>query len=331
MENKYEKILAGLPEQLKYEPSVVNGEKIKIGPQTIFVLGGMGGSHLAASLLKDQESLTDLVIHSDYGLPELAAEQMERAVFAAVSHSGNTAETLDFAAAALKSNRPLAVITTGGRLKSLAEEKGLPRVIFPLEEVPRLATGYMAACLLKIMNREDIACRLAEVGKVLADSTIISEMEGEAGRIAENLGSAHHSMPLIYSSRANRALALYLKIALNETAKVPAFLNSYPELNHNELAGFSGERSADHFHLISIEDGSDDPRIVERMHITETILKEKGGKTMRIKLQGKDRAEKFWRFAALSARISFALASERGVDPVDTGFIEDFKSRLTVK
>ena len=65
----FEKLISDFPKQFAFEPRVENAEHLpKVGS---FVVGGMGGSHLAADLIKATEPNFDLIIHKNYGLPKL--------------------------------------------------------------------------------------------------------------------------------------------------------------------------------------------------------------------------------------------------------------------
>ncbi|MDE2038161.1 MAG: hypothetical protein KGI69_03005 [Patescibacteria group bacterium] len=317
-------ILDRLPEQLAYRAEVAN--KGALPEARSIVVGGMGGSHLSASLIKDIERMPGMAIRSDYGLPELAPEAAKDALYIAVSHSGNTEETLDFADQALKRRLPLAVVSTGGALLRLARDRGLPHVAIPLDDAipPRLATGYMATALYALMGMESSLARLGAIARSLAEEG--DALEAEAAALVDAIGEA---VPLVYSSASDYSLAYYLKIAMNETAKRPAFCGAFPEMDHNELAGFTLDGSSAPYCMVTIRDPEDHPRISRRMDLTESIVAGKGARTARIALSGADRPERFWRAVMVIARASFGSAQRRGVDPVETALIESFKKSLS--
>ena len=61
--------------QFEYEPLVENAGKLKkLGK---FVVVGMGGSHLAADILKTWHPELDIVVWSSYGLPPLHEKDMK--------------------------------------------------------------------------------------------------------------------------------------------------------------------------------------------------------------------------------------------------------------
>ena len=60
--------IKNFPKQLEFEPAVENAEHLK--KRAKFVVLGMGGSHLAADLIKIWNPYLEVVVHSDYGFPE---------------------------------------------------------------------------------------------------------------------------------------------------------------------------------------------------------------------------------------------------------------------
>ena len=304
--------------QFQYDPVIENWA----GPRSRFAryaVGGMGGSHLAADLLKTLRPELNLVIHSDYGLPALSDAEAKETLFIASSYSGETEETIDFLASAAGKNYPALVVSTGGRLLDLAKEKQLPFIRLPSEPVlpPRLAMGYGFLALALAVGETDILTKAKTLSSLSA-----AEAEAKGKELAEKIAT---TIPLIYASDRNKALAYHFKVDLNETAKTPAFINAFPELNHNEIAGF--EPGADKFSFIFLKDDDDDPRLSRREDVFKEILPT--AKIFELALEGKDRLEKIF-FAVLSAEwTGYHLALKLGRDPEENALIQEFKKRLT--
>ena len=58
--------------QFEYEPKVENTAKFGKKKFTKFIVAGMGGSHLAADILKAWHPELDVMVWSNYGLPRSA-------------------------------------------------------------------------------------------------------------------------------------------------------------------------------------------------------------------------------------------------------------------
>lgn len=154
-----------------------------------------------------------------------------------------------------------------------------------------------------------------------------SEREGEA--LAASLSAR---MPLFYTSSRNEALGYFAKIFSNETAKIPAFSNIIPELNHNEMQGFGGGDAGRALMApltaVFLRDASDTDRIRRRMDLTEQVIREAGIQTVPVSLPSGNRAETFLYGFWLIRTAAHALARDTGVDPDETLLIDSFKRML---
>lgn len=285
-------------EQFGYEPEIENSDKFERFGK--FIIAGMGGSNLVADLLKIRDPYIDIIVHRNYGLPALLHDEFRERLLIANSYSGNTEETIDSLEQAVKEGYPSAVIASGGKLIERAKKLTLPFIQIPATGIqPRSALGYNLKAVLKMMGREDWMNEAAKLKDVLNPS----EYESAGRELAQKLKGR---VPLIYSSERNFGIAYNWKIKFNETGKIPAYYNVFPELNHNEMTGFDyagfssllgGEvkRGGDAsditpplpspsrignfgavFHFIFLKDPEDHPKIQKRMEITEKLYRERG-------------------------------------------------------
>ena len=284
-----------------------------------FILGGMGGSHLAAGLLKLVNHKLDLLIHRDYGLPRVPDYFLREALLIASSYSGETEETLDFFQSARAAGLKLAAITTGGRLLELAQAAGVPVEILPREEgmQPRWAMAHFLLALGRLTG-------VAVPESVRSPRPLGPEAPGQRGKVASWPTTA--ASFLIYASAVNWPLAHYWQIELNETAKIPAFWNVFPELNHNELAGFT--KPQNNLAVVILRDPADHPRILKRMELTAEICRRQGVTVEIVELAGQDPWSKIFNTLALARAVATALAEHGGADPLTNPLVEEFKRRL---
>lgn len=301
--------------ELAFAPAV---ERPLAALPTAVVVGGMGGSALAGDALAFLLPRRSLLVHRDYDLPKAAPPD---ALYLAISYSGNTVETISFAEAALASGRTVAVVTAGGALADFARAHELPASFIPAGLPPRNALLYMVRAGLALLAEDEQLEELAN-----ADFDIAKTAEAAHADAADMRGR----IPLFYSSERNVVAARIAKLVMNETARTPAFLNVFPELNHNEMQAFDTDMPAefsDSFHFILITDATDDPRIVRRMQIFEEVMDRRGRPLSSIALpQG--RAEAFvsaWLYFLLLAR---ALGEARYVNPDTEPLIDEFKTLL---
>lgn len=310
--------------QFSYNPVVENVSQVK--PYERFVLLGMGGSHLAADLLKVENPLLSLTVHHDYGLPPLPDAELKQRLIIASSYSGDTEETLDGFTRARDKGYNVAALSIGGKLLELAKNMGVPFVQMPDTNIqPRCALGFSMRGILKLLGKEDA---LAETG-TLADTLdpLVYEETGKA--LAARVKGR---TPIIYASGRNRALAYTWKIKFNETGKIPAFYNTFPELNHNEMTGFDVNEAskifADRFYAILLKDPNDDQRILKRMEILEKLYRDRGIALEAFELSGEDIWHKLFSSLLVADWAALYNAEQYGLEPEQVPMIEEFKKLM---
>jgi len=312
-------------EQFAWKPKLLRGERLPKNPTHIIVCG-MGGSHLGARLLLRHDPTLPIFVHSDYGLPRESAERLRGALVVASSYSGETEETLDAALNAVEAGLSVAVITTGGALATFAEEHSLPLILVPKKGIePRMAVGAFMLALARLMRDIELENNIREVGMNI--DVRKGQTDGEA--LAKRLNG---KIPLVYASALNAPLAYFWKIALNETAKVPAFYNLFPELCHNELSGFdihehTRELSA-HISVIFLRDSDDHSRIAKRMDIMQELLEKRGLASANVEITGANGLGKVLNGTLAGVWTAIALAKEYGAPDAITPLISEFKNKM---
>lgn len=312
-------------EQFAWTPEVQNSEHL--GTQRNFVVAGMGGSHLGADLIKSYGTVTNLIIHRDYGLPSAPDGFMQDALLILSSYSGNTEETLDAGRIAQGLGLSIAAISTGGKLLDFAREHHYPYVQIPDTGLqPRMAIGFSMIGIARLMQNRELEEGVYAAGKRV--DGLVGREEGK--RLAEIFAD---KIPVFYSSEMNAPLAYIWKIKMNETGKSPAFYNVFPELCHNELTGFdvvdSTRALSANIKLAFLDDFSDHPRVRVRMQVAGEIFAERGLSVEKIPLAGKSGFEKAFNAALLADWVSMNLAKHYGVPDEAVPVVEDFKKRIS--
>lgn len=317
--------------QFAYQPEFVGAINHKTFDR--YVVVGMGGSHLAAGILQTAYPGLNITVHSDYGLPFIREEEKDKTLVVASSYSGNTEEVIDAFQTALKQNVRLAAITTGGALLELAKKHNIGYVQMPdIGIQPRLALGFATKALLKVLNAQEGLDEISQLSAELRPA----EFETDGKTLAEKLFG---KIPVIYSSKKNAAIAYNWKIKLNETTKIPAFTNAFPELNHNEMNGFDPQEStrelSNNFHFVFLEDGDDDMRTIERMKILAELYQKRGLPVETIIIKpfsenygGARQFHKIFSSLALADWTSWHLAKRYGVEAEQVPMVEEFKKLI---
>ena len=310
--------------QFSYEPEVENAEKLQAVRR--YIVAGMGGSHLAADLIKVWKPSLDVLIHSDYGLPKLSDESLQGRLVIASSYSGNTEETIDAFLEAGKKGIQRAAIAVGGKLKEIAKIEEVPFIELPDTGIqPRMATGFSFKALLKLMGEEKALQEVAELSETLKPDSY-----EKAGReLAERLKGF---VPLIYASAKNQAIAQNWKIKFNETAKIPAFYNVFPEVNHNEMTGFDIKEPtaglSKNFYVLILRDPADHPKILKRMEVIARLYKERGLPVEVVALEGNKIFLKIFSSFILADWAAYYTAEGYGVESNEVPMVEEFKKLM---
>ncbi len=309
--------------QFEFVPVVENAKALKKAAS--YAVLGMGGSNLAAGLLKIWNANLDIYLHKNYGLPPLSPKTLKQSMVIASSYSGNTEETLDGFQKALKNKLNVAVVAAGGKLLDQARKHKKPCIQLPHGIQPRTAIGYSFMALLKLTGD---SARLREAAS-LAHLLKSTEYERAGKTLAKKLKG---NVPIICASERNSALAYNWKIRINETGKVPAFCSTFPELNHNEMTSFDVKETtrdlSQKFFFVFLKDATDNPRILKRMNVTERMYRERGLPVEVVIVNGKNPAHKIFSSVLIADWTAYYLAKEYGIDPEQVPLVEEFKKLI---
>ena len=322
-----EDTIRNFPKQFEWEAKIQN-EDLLSNQIARHLVCGMGGSALAADLLRTifwDSQIPKLEIWRDYALPPGVDKNT---LVITSSYSGNTEETISSFEEAIKNNLSVAAITTDGKLLELAKEHGMPYIQIPDTGIqPRMATGYSIKALLKIIGDEESLKSISELSQLFDARS--AEAAGED--IARSLKG---KIPIIYSSNRNLSVAYNWKIKFNETGKIPAFANRFPELNHNEMTGFDrGQGLLPNldlgiFHFVFLEDEIDNPQIQKRMEITKKLYKDRALQFSSFKLHGENIYHKIFQSLLVADWAAYHTAKNYGSDSEYVPMVEEFKKMI---
>lgn len=319
-----EEVIRNFPRQFAWEPKIEN--EGKLAHLEKYILAGMGGSHLQGDILNTIAPESNLFIHRDYGLPSLTKRDLSQHLFIASSYSGNTEETVSAFRDGIQRGLQVVAISTGGLLLELAESHRVPFIKIPDTGIqPRMALGFTFRALVKVVGRGDIL----ESSEKLAFELRAEDFETQGKALGEML---YGRVPVIYASERNSALAYIWKIKLNEGAKIPAFCNVFPELNHNEMAGFDTHKNtislSEKFSFIFLQDSQDHPRIAKRQEVLKKLYEARGLRVFVLPMQGRTALHKVFSSSLLADWVVLALALKYQVDAEQVPMVEEFKKRM---
>lgn len=284
------------------------------------IVAGMGGSALPADLVNDYLGFQTLTIIRDYQLP---SGLTEHDLVLCSSFSGNTEETLGAFEEALARKLPVMAVAHGGELLKRAGLHEVPFVNIPSCIQPRCATGYFFAALLGILEKiKKIPSQQATLEKLAA---FLQSHQNGCATVGKELAEFFkEKVPVIYGPTSLAGVCRIFKIKINENAKVPAFWNVFPELNHNEMVGFTQLKMNPA--IVCLKSRFMNPRIARRMQVMQEVLASVAFKT--VDLAGADLLEEMFYAYLLADYSSYYLAGLYGVDPTPVAMVEEFKKKL---
>ncbi len=307
--------------QFAFEPIIENGGGFT--PKKKVMVAGMGGSALAAGLLKNWNPDLDLFVHKDYGLPHILKSERADTLLIASSYSGNTEETLDAYMCAGKQGIARVAVALGGKLLEAAKKDSMPYIQIPDTGIqPRSALGFSFKAHLRFLG---LSQALKEVS-ALSQELNPSAFEEDGKKLAEELRG---HVPVIYSSARNESIAYNWKIKFNETGKIPAFYNMFPELNHNEMTGFDVKETSRHlsekFFFIFLRDRADHPRTQKRAKILERLYRDRGLSVRAIDLEGVHPFYKIFSSLVFADWTALYIAQMYALESEQVPMVEEFK------
>lgn len=300
-------------------------------PRTLVVCG-MGGSGVGADLLPVVANLdAPVVAVKGYELPSWVNDS-DRVI--CVSYSGGTAETLACFDQACERSVVAAVITTGGELAARATERAVPIVEMPTGMQPRAAVGVLFGALVGVAAELNVIRHPDRViVEAAAGAQSVVELHTDAGGdeppalvFAREIGDA---TVVIYGAGMTGPVAWRWKAQINENSKMPAFANTYPELDHNEIVGWERATSGDaQWALIELLPVDAQAHILDRFDITGEIIADELSARLRLEPVASTMAGAVFELIAWGDYLSTYLALIHGVDPTPVERIRQLKERL---
>jgi glucose/mannose-6-phosphate isomerase len=297
------------------------------------IVAGMGGSAIGGALARaalGDRALRSIVVTRGYGLPPWTAPDT---TVLCSSYSGDTEETLAAYEAAGAVGAHRIVATTGGKLAAAARADGVHVIPLPGGFQPRVAVGYALVVALEVAALAGAAERLhSEIDVAAARTEELIAVWGPGGgqeefpkELARGL---HGTVPQIAGSGLTSPIAYRWKCQFNENAKMPAFSHEVPELDHNEIVGWSSASQAGRFSAVFLDDSDLHPRIRQRIELTRGLIASEAAATFRVESVGASATERLLSLVFLGDLVSLYLAVLRGVDPSPVAVIDRLKSTL---
>jgi glucose/mannose-6-phosphate isomerase len=300
------------------------------------VILGMGGSAIGGDFVRRlamSESESPVWVHRDYGLPAFVDDNT---LVIASSYSGNTEETLSAFTKSLATGARKIAMTSGGKLKDLAEKEGIPVFVIDYKAPPRAAFPHSYIPLVGILQKLGL---LADKSADLQEAVdVVRRLSGElietiplASNPAKQLATRLRGrLAVIYGAEMLSEVARRWKGEFNENSKAWAFFEHFPELNHNAVVGYEFPAEAkDRILVLMLRSSSLHPRILLRYDVTAELLAKEGIAHEFVEAKGTSALAQMLSLVLLGDYASFYLSMLNEVDPTSTDAINFVKQSLT--
>jgi glucose/mannose-6-phosphate isomerase len=252
----------------------------------------------------------------------------------ASSYSGDTAETLASFEEGVRRGSRLLAITSGGELARRAEELSIGRVAVPAGSMPRAAFGFLTLGVLGALEAMGVVPAVPDdldeahtlMREVLAEGgPEVPGVRNPAKELARSIGDR---VPVVWGAEGIGAVAaMRWKTQFNENAKVPAFASQIPELDHNEVVGWSPGRG-EGFALIALRHDGEPPDVASRFPLSVEIVRSSGATVHEVRGRGRSALARLLTLTLQGDLAATYLGIARGEDPSPIDAIAGLKRAL---
>jgi glucose/mannose-6-phosphate isomerase len=287
---------------------------------------GLGGSGIGGTIVSDiitPKVNIPIAATKDYSIPNFVNEHT---LVIANSYSGNTEETLYALEKCQARGAEIAVITSGGKFKKIAEENNYNRIIVPGGQPPRAMFGYAFTELFFMLNHYGIIddSFKSDFDKAI---TLIDTEKMDIQKQAMDLAKKMYKQtPVIYVANGFEGVAVRFRQQLNENAKMLCWHHVVPEMNHNELLGW--RTNVDDLAVVYFRNKYDYNRNQIRMDINKKVISKFTSNITEIWSKGDSLIENSLYHINVGDWTSWYLSEINNVDAIEIDVIDFLKGEL---
>lgn len=322
-------LVAAFPQHLREALTIGRSAQFKTTGKSFenIVISGLGGSgiggRIVSQLLADHCALP-IICTSDYVLPAFVNQ---KTLVIISSYSGDTEETVAAMQEAVSKGAEIACVTSGGRIGAYAKEQGLNHIIIPGGNPPRSMFGYSSVQLLFVLKAYGIINGDFEKEVEASIRTIESDIENIRSVSKSVADKIVKRIPVLYSEASYEGLAIRWRQQINENSKMLCWHHVFPEMNHNELVGWTG--GDNRVAVIIIRNEDDHKRSQLRMELCKKLMGEKCDTILEVWSKGSSRLERTMYLNHVGDWLSIDLAEIKNEDATAIPAIIFLKNELS--
>jgi glucose/mannose-6-phosphate isomerase len=330
-------VIRDFPAQIEHAVNIGERFRAKLPARRIrnIVVTGLGGSAIGGDILRAylaEEVDIPIFVNRHYFLPGFVGRN---SLVVVSSYSGNTEETIAAYRDAIKKKSMILCVSTGGEIGKIAEQNRHQIIKIPTGYQPRAALGYSFFPILVVLSKIGLTkSKKKEINGVVQllrkKSIIYSDINSHENRALQLAQQLAGKLPVVYSSSDRfDSVNLRWRCQFAENAKVLAYGNVFPELNHNEIVGWEVLKDLmKQIEVLLLRDKGDHERVQLRMAITKEVIAPYSSRVTEILSDGKFLLGRIFDLIYLGDWCSFYLAISNGVDPTPVRHIDYLKKKL---
>ena len=287
---------------------------------------GLGGSGIGGTIVTDlvaPEAGIPICATKDYSIPNFVNEHT---LVIASSYSGNTEETLYALKKCQDRGAEIACITSGGKLKTLAEENNYNLILIPGEQPPRAMFGYSFTQLFFLLNHYGLIDNSFE-NQFEKSITLLNDrqdhIQSEAKKLADKM---YGNTPVIYTANGFEGVGVRFRQQINENSKMLCWHHVIPEMNHNELLGW--RTNTENLAVVYCRNKCDYDRNQVRMDINKKVIAKFTDNISEVWSEGGSPLENTLYHISLGDWVSWYLSEMNEVDAIEIDVINFLKGEL---
>ena len=321
-------LIEAFPENIKEAIQIAESSNLKQPKNEIktIVMCGLGGSGIGAKMVANwlmDEIKFPITLVNDYTLPAFVDENT---LVIGSSYSGNTEETTMAIEEAHSKGSHIICICSGGKLESFCSENHYDCIIVPGGNPPRSALAYSVIQLLHIFASLGFVSHDHKNSMLKGGELIVNEKESIHDLAKEMAAHLYNKVGVYYAESKYEGVIVRARQQFNENSKYLGWHHVIPEMNHNELVGWTG--GDERFAPIFFNTGDLHPRNYKRFEISQDAVEKKCGKTLLVQAKGDSFIERSVYLINIVDWASYYLCEMNGADIIDIEIIDYLKGEL---
>ena len=290
------------------------------------LITGLGGSGIGGTIISEivyNECPLPITINKDYFIPKYVNDETMVIV---CSYSGNTEETVQAMEDSIARGAKIVCITSGGKIGEMAKSKNLDLITIPGGLPPRACLGYSLTQLFFVMMAAGFVGD--HFKKELENS--IKLLESEKASILKEATELTDifigKIPVIYAVDGYNGVATRFRQQINENSKMLCWHHVLPEMNHNELVGWTENHPE--LAVILLRSKTDYDRTQARIEISKSVFSKYTPNVRECWSKGTTQLERSIYFVHLTDWVSVLIAEKKNIDATEVNIINQLKGQL---